>query len=97
MRGAVLLDLRARQWPQAWPSGRSAQERALAVVVKTAKFVLAFDRSALWGDPDPVPVLECDAHHCRGLGFGLTTVSRKIEMRRYSATLNSHNPFFSAF
>jgi hypothetical protein len=30
---------------------------ALAVVVKTAKFVLAFDRSALWGDPDPVPVL----------------------------------------
>ena len=51
MRGAVLLDLRARQWPQAWPSGRSAQERALAVVVKTAKFVLS-SANALRDNPD---------------------------------------------
>jgi hypothetical protein len=51
MRGAVRLDPRARQWPQAWPSDRSAQERALAVVVKTAKLVLSSAR-ALWGNPD---------------------------------------------
>jgi hypothetical protein len=37
MRGAVLLDLRARQWPQAWPSGRSAQERGVGRCGKTRK------------------------------------------------------------
>ena len=53
MRRAVLLDQRARQWPRAFGLRMdTAQRLALAVVVKTAKFVLAFDRSALWGDPD---------------------------------------------
>jgi hypothetical protein len=51
MCGAVHVDQRARQWPQAGPADGSAQERALAVVVKTAKFALS-SASAHWGTRD---------------------------------------------
>jgi hypothetical protein len=59
--------------------------------------VLAFDRSALWGDPDPVPVLGVTRITAAGSDLAYCCYLRRIEMRPYFAALNSHNPIFFCF
>ena len=57
MRRAVLLDQCARQWPREFGFGWFRRDDCVGRQGQNQKeLLLAFDRSALLGDPDPVLV-----------------------------------------